>query len=386
MKLRVLHESRGHLACRSSHGWAVALVVITVLLLVPAGASAASPVLEFVAPGNSLPIPFTTEGGTITAEMAGFEILVHCTASEGEGEITGPRSTVSKYRFTGCKAGLSQKCKSVGAQEEEITAGPIDGDLVYINQAKHEVGILLNPSGGTYISFECGGESAEGKGPFLASVSPINQQATSFTAALNQANSVQTPDEYENASGQRLAAIPTGKKGSNKSVPTGVELAMTVHPTVPVEIKAISSEEIEAQQSEEEITLLRTGFTGLEEAVNKSEAEVTQLHAGFVGLEEVFKKYEEHAKQEATKHTEEADAQIAAAVKKEQEAQVILTKEQEEASRLQATLTRTQSLARSPLQCEKQQSKRRRARCVASANKRYGAKAASTDRRRRTAG
>ncbi len=114
------------------------------LLLVPAGASAASPVLEFVVPGHSLPVSFTTESGAVSAEMAGFETLVECTASHGEGEITGPRATVSKYRLTGCTAG-GQECESAGANAEEIKTGPIDADLVYIDQARREVGMLLNP-------------------------------------------------------------------------------------------------------------------------------------------------------------------------------------------------------------------------------------------------
>jgi hypothetical protein len=313
------------------------------LLLVPAGASAASPVLEFVVPGHSLPVTFTTESGPVTAQMAGFKILVYCSASFGEGEITGPRSTISKYRFTGCVAGKgsSTQCKSAEAKnEEEITTGSIEGDLVYIDEAKHQVGILLNPGGGTYISFECGGESAEGKGPFLSPVSPINQEATSFTATLNQLDSVQTPDEYENEKGERLQAIPTGKRGSNPLVPTGVEAAFTVHPSVPVEIKAITVQEIEAKLHEEE--------------AKKQEATLKKQ-------EEALKKAEEHAKQveEAKKHEEEANA---AAKKK-----------QEEKAKLHPP-TRAQLLTRALRECKKLP-KKRRARCVASAHKKYGANA-----------
>jgi hypothetical protein len=185
--------------------------------------------------------------------MAGFESLVHCTASHGEGEITGPRSTVSEYRLTGCvtERGSHEKCKSAEASEEEIKTGPIDAELVYINQTARELGMLLNPGGGTY-AFECGGISAEGQGAFLAPVSPINQEATSFTATLSQLDSVQTPDEYENEKGERLQTIPTGRKGADKFVPTGVEAAFTVHPVVPVEIKAVTAAEIEAKQHEEE--------------------------------------------------------------------------------------------------------------------------------------
>lgn len=60
-------------------------------------------VLEFVVPGKSLPISFTTSGGAVNAELANFETLVHCAASHGEGEITGTRTAVSSYVFTGAK-------------------------------------------------------------------------------------------------------------------------------------------------------------------------------------------------------------------------------------------------------------------------------------------
>ncbi len=330
------------------------------LLIVPAGATAASPVLEFVAPGHSLPVHFTAEGGEVTAEMAGFQILVHCSASHGEGEITGRQSTVSRYQFTGCEAG-GAKCKSEKGAEGEIQAGPIVGDLVYIDQARREVGILLNPLGKTYIKFECGGESAEGQGSFLAPVSPIDEEATSFTATLNELDSVQTPDEYENEKGERVQAIPTGRRETHEFVPTGVKLAMTVHTSVPIEIKAVSSQEMQTTQLEEELE---------------------QLQATVKKLEETLKQDEEQAKQaggEAKKHEGEASAEVAAAVKKQQEAEAAAKKAQEELNTLRAALTRAQSLAHALRRCEKQP-KSQRTRCVASADKRYGIRAAQTDR------
>jgi hypothetical protein len=79
-----------------------------------------------------------------------------------------------------------QPCESEGADAEEIVAEAIEADLVYIDQAKHEVGMLLNPDGGVYLSFRCGGELVEASGPFLSPVGPINKEATSFTATLSE--------------------------------------------------------------------------------------------------------------------------------------------------------------------------------------------------------
>jgi hypothetical protein len=177
--------------------WVGGLIAVLALTLTAAHAKAASPVLEFVAPGTAFPIAFTANGGPVTAELAGFATVVHCTDSEGDGAIIGPRSTISDYVFTGCKAqGGSEngaECKSEGAGAEEIIAESIEADLVYINQAKHEVGMLLNPDGGVYMNFKCGGELVEASGPFLSPVSPINQKVTSFTATLSQSDAVQTP-------------------------------------------------------------------------------------------------------------------------------------------------------------------------------------------------
>jgi hypothetical protein len=322
------------------------------LLSVPAGASAApAPVLEFVAPGHSLPVSFTTESGPVSAEMAGFTSLVHCEESHGEGEITGPRSTVSKYRFTGCvtKGGSNQKCKSENAGEEEIVAGPIEADLVYVDQEKREVAMLLNPAGGTYISFECGSEAAKGVGPFLAPVSPLDQEATTFTATLSQSGSLQTPDEYEGPGGERLKAIPEGERGTHGLVTTGVEMAATVHTSVPVDVEALTSAEVEAKQREEEATRQR------QQKQREEEAAATKRH-------------EEEAA--ATKRHEEE----AAAKKHQEEEAAAKTKREEEARKLKSKpLTRGQLLAKALRQCKKEP-QRRRARCVARAHERYGPK------------
>jgi hypothetical protein len=231
----------------------VALTVATALL-VPAGASATSPVLEFVVPGNHLPVGFETESGPVIAEMTNFASLVHCEASHGEGEITGPRSTVSEYTFTGCvtEGGSNVKCHSENAEAGEIRTGPIEADLVYIDQAKHEVAMLLDPGGGTYIAFKCGGEPAEGRGPFLAPGSPVNKEASVFTVTLSQSGSMQTPDEYEGAGGEKLKALPMGEHNGGELVPTGVEATFTVHTSVPVDVRAISTEEVESNKREEE--------------------------------------------------------------------------------------------------------------------------------------
>jgi hypothetical protein len=340
MSSRVPQGSRGTQFPRGVIS-AAALVAVAALLLVPAGASAASPVLEFVVPGHGLPVRFTTESGAVTAEMNGFNSVLHCTASHGEGEITGPRSAIADYQFTGCvtEKGFQQKCKSADAQEEEITTGLIDAELVFIDQAEHEVGVLLDPSGGTYIAFECGGKPAEGRGPFLAPVGPINKEATTFTATLSQSGSAQTPDEYETLTGEKRQAIPTGSHDSSALVTTGVEAAFTVDPSASGEIKAITAAEVLAEEHARQVA----------EEVRKHEAAIAIAIAA-----------------DAKKHQEEEEA--ATAKKHDEEA-----KKREAERRLKSKLKRARLLAKALRACEKQP-KKRRARCVASAHKKYGPK------------
>jgi hypothetical protein len=303
----------------------VALIAALALTAMPAQAKAASPVLEFVAPGAAFPIDFTASGGPVTAALADFDAVVHCSGSSGDGVILGPRSTVSDYVFTGCKAqedGGSldgAQCKTESAPNpEEITAEAIEADLVYINQAKHEVGMLLNPDGGVYMTFKCGGELVEASGPFLSPIGPINQEATSFTAALSRSGAVQTPSEYENALGEKRQAIPKGKRGDNPSwATTGVELAFTIHPSASLQIKAITAAEIEAKQREEEAA--------------------------------------------ATKKRQDEEAAAAAATKKRQEAEAKLA--QLKRALLSGTLKQCRQAAHS---------KHKRVRCEKRAKKRYG--------------
>lgn len=336
----------------SRAGIATLMAAAALLLSVPGGANAASPVLEFVAPSHGLPVGFTTESGPVIAEMAGFSNVVHCAASGGEGEITGPRSAVAEYRFTGCVAeGASiHKCKSEGASEEEIVTGAIDADLVFLDQAKREVAMLLNPGGGTYIAFECGGESAEGRGPFLAPVSPLGTAATTFTATLSQSGSVQTPNEYEGPFGERLKAVPEGRHGSSGLVSTGVEAALTIKTNVPVEVRAMSLAEVEAEEA----------------AARQREQKQREEEA-------LAKKRQEEEAAAARKHQEEIAAATAAAIKAQEEAAAQKKREEEQHRHKAKHLTRGQLLAKALRQCRKEP-KRRRARCVARAHKRYGPK------------
>lgn len=238
----------------------VGLIAALALALAPARANAATPVLEYVAPGSSSTIPFNTLGGEVDAWMGDFDRLVECNGSHGSGEITGPRTTVSEYAFTGCVAeligggGSPVECKSELAGPNEIRSEEIEAELVYLDQSKHEVAMLLNPGKGTYMEFECGSTDVEAIGSFLSPVDPVNTLSSIFTAdLLTDTNNLQAPTEYEDLNGVKHQAIPQaiveGEDGPDNS---GVGLTFDIATSVPLEIKSVNRAEVEAKQRAEE--------------------------------------------------------------------------------------------------------------------------------------
>lgn len=306
---------------------AAALIAFLAAAIGPAPATAASPVLEFVSPTSAFPIGFTADGGEVTAALAGYDTVVHCTDSEGDGNVVGPRATLSQWVFEGCEtqggsAGGAQ-CQSEGADPKEIRTDTIEADLVFIDQAKHQVGMLLNPDGGVYMEFKCGGEEVTAIGPFLSPVGPINVLTDSFTANLTRSGTTQTPSEYENALGEKRQAIPMGERPGQPPATTGVELGFTIHPSASLEIKAVTAAEIEARQAEELAAL--------------------------------------------QKKRQEEEAATAAAVKRREEAEAKTKQEEEKAEQLRRARLRSQGLTR----CRKLKAKPKRVRCETRVKKKY---------------
>jgi hypothetical protein len=296
-----------------------------------AAAAPATPVLEFVAP--SFPVPFTAAGGAVTAALADFDTVVHCEGSEGSGELTGPRTALSHYIFTGCETqgGVDggSNCKSAGAEPNEIRSGQIEAQLVFINQSTHQVGMLLAPHGEVYLTFECGGEEVKAIGPFLSPVGPINQTVPSFTASLKRSGTTQIPDHYEGPAGEALAAVPTGERGVEPPVSTGVELEFLIHTAVPIEVKALSSADVELARLNEELR------------------------------EEARKRHEEDLAREA-------------AAKRQLEELTVTKRAQEELAQAQAKARqRAQHLTKAMRQCHKLKRGQRRARCESRAKKKF---------------
>jgi hypothetical protein len=314
------------------------MVAALALAVGAAGAGAATPELEFKpGPLAAFPIGFTADGGAVTAVLSNFDHEVHCTEASGTGALTGPRSATGSYVLTGCEAtaeGGPVHCQS-GAEQDTISTPPVAAELVFIDQARDEVGMLLAPDEATYMKFECGGEEVEATGPFLSPVGPINQEAGSFTASLSHIGAIQFPAEYESATGERSQAIPTAIREGQFPGTTGVELSFAIHTAAPLTVRAVSAAEVEARQHDEE-------------------AAAKKKHDD-----------EEAAKAEAAKKKQDEEAAAAAKKRAEEEA----AKQKLEAEQAKARKQRAKALK----QCRKVDSKQKRTRCEKRAKKRFAA-------------
>ncbi len=313
-------------------------------------ASAASPVLEFTSQSSVLPFSFDAQGGEVTAVLSEFDTVVHCEAAQGTGEIVRPRTAFSSYSFSGCETqGGSkggQECKSEGALAKEIRTPMIEAELVFIDQAKKEVGMVLDPSGGVYMEFKCGGENVKAFGPFVAPVGPINQEGTSFTASLFRSGATQVPSAYETLTGERVPAIPTGERGSQPAATTGVELSFAIHTFQPLAIKVITAAEVEAKQHDEEAAAKR----------RHDDEEAAKVAAA---------KKQGEEEEAARKRQEEATKQREAARAKQRQRQ-----------RAQAK-ARARKRSKALKQCRKADSKKVRVRCEHRVKKRFAPHKAS---------
>lgn len=329
----------------------VALIAAIALTLAPARANAATPLLEYVPSGSASPIFFEALGGEVDARLGDFDRLVKCSESEGGGEIVGPRTTFSEYVFAGCVAKKINPpsepdltCTTAGAEAGEIWSEEIEAELVYLDQSKHEVAMLLNPGGGIYMEFKCGSNTIKAIGSFLAPVNPVNTLTSLFKAELiRPSGNSQFPTEYEDLSGVKHQAIPKAIVNAEAPDNSGVDLAFTIATSVPLEIKSVNKAEVEAKQRQEE------------------EAAATK------------KRQEEEA---AAKKRQEEEA--AAKKRQEEEAAAALARRQaeEKAKAKKAAAHKAQLRAKGLKRCRNLDSKQKRVKCETRVKKKYSAQKA----------
>lgn len=132
-------------------------------------------------------------------------IIIECTAEHATGELSGANAVKNvEVRFTHCTVlgPEGPACTSPGAAEGEVKTETLKGVLGYINKAKKEVGVELNPSKpkGVFATFTCAGilrtavgagnakegsyykpETTGGRDGILSPVTPVNVMTPTVT-------------------------------------------------------------------------------------------------------------------------------------------------------------------------------------------------------------
>jgi hypothetical protein len=152
---------------------------------------------------------------------------VECEAENSSGQAVGQKSIADVHvTFTGCALFGTIPCKGEGAAAGEVKTNELKGFLGYINKAKHEVGVVLEPvqKHGHFAKFECGGideivvgvgnskegaqfepESKGGYDQIISPITPVNQSTSEYTQVYT------IESEYP------FANIPNSLQGKHRS-------------------------------------------------------------------------------------------------------------------------------------------------------------------------
>lgn len=148
----------------------------------------------------------TSSGGKAVLEEAG-RYAVGCASQSSTGEYSGSKNVKHVIvKFVKCEApGLI--CTSAGAAKGELETVPLEGKLVWENEAAHKLAFELYPEGGgDFIEFNCGGTlSVAVRGAILV---PIKADTMSLTVPLKYKGKkgIQQLQEYEEG-GKKVRAV-----------------------------------------------------------------------------------------------------------------------------------------------------------------------------------
>jgi len=143
---------------------------------------------------------------------AGFEsesLYAACSSNKTTGEVTSAKITSLSLEWAGCvDKGTSEHSK--GAPEGDIVVSG-SASLVFINQAKKEVGILFTLK---ETQIEAGATKLRLSGSVLIPISPINTETRNFDLSINQESpGKQKYKNYENEKGEAEYAALQVKLG-----------------------------------------------------------------------------------------------------------------------------------------------------------------------------
>ena len=197
-------------------------------------------------------------------------IRIECESETSSGEANGTKNVGNiKVTFNGCTLGGFLPCKGQGLAEGEIKTTTLKGALGYINKAKKEVGVVLEPAvkHGIFANFECGGlnettvgvgnkkdgafyedkpgvENHGGYDQVISPITPVNTMTSEYTqvyAVSSEAPFANIPTKFE---GKHISAledtlVPLIEPGSKfQWASAGEEITNVNTPAEAGEIKA----------------------------------------------------------------------------------------------------------------------------------------------------
>jgi hypothetical protein len=164
-------------------------------------------------------------GNEVNIEEAAAK--VECEGENSSGEAVGQKSIADvQVTFTGCALFGVIPCKGQALGAGEVRTNELKGFLGYINKAKHEVGVVLEPAKkhGNFAKFVCGGfdeivvgvgnkkegaqfepESKGGYDQIISPITPVNQTTSEYTQVYT------IEPEYP------FANIPNSLQGKHRS-------------------------------------------------------------------------------------------------------------------------------------------------------------------------
>ncbi len=238
---------------RSSHrhlhaAAAVAVLAAIGLLAMSAGASSAGALsLTWGSVSGRGPVDLTSTSTEATLElsMGGTAASsVHCSGVSSTGVIGTPQAALLSFTFTGCSASELDgptPCQTPGASLGEIVTGNVEATLVYTDKATREVGVLINPGGASFASYECAGALVQTRGSVIGALTPVNEQTSAFKLRFSQTLGVQQPIKYEKEDGEQGRAVLEGAVNGGSFHQLGIGLIDSVTSAEAGEVRACSA-------------------------------------------------------------------------------------------------------------------------------------------------
>lgn len=163
-------------------GRGVILALLATAFLAPQ-AAAATPEMTPVSGGFPVPVVGFFGGGWLTT-VGGNQVT--CGNGAGGGQITGKTTGEGSYTLGGCKSGFLS-CTSPGQSTGTIKIQTMTMDLVYLDAAHTNPGVLAKPpAGGVFSEFNCSFVKVQVKGNgVLGKITSPKCGETSGTASVS---------------------------------------------------------------------------------------------------------------------------------------------------------------------------------------------------------